>query len=231
MYQGKTFLAIIPARSGSKRLPNKNIKDFCGKPLIAWSIEAGLQSPYIDQIILSTDSQSYIDLAHAYGIQSIKRPLELASDQASSFQVIQHVLKTYHHFDYIVMLQPTSPLRQSFHINEAIVTLIQKSYKSLVSVSPCEHSPLWCNTLPLDLSMSNFIHPSAMNKRSQDLPTFYRLNGAIFISERETYLKHKNFISQETYAYIMEQKYSIDIDTQLDFFVAETYYRYIHEIK
>ena len=117
MYQGKTFLTIIPARGGSKGLPGKNIKELCGKPLIAWSIEAGLGSQYIDEVMVTTDSQEIAGVARTFGASvPFLRPDELASDTATSFDVIKHAINFYENvlnkrFDYIVLLEPTSPLR------------------------------------------------------------------------------------------------------------------------
>lgn len=229
MYQGKTFLAIIPARSGSKRLPNKNIKELYGKPLIAWSIEVGLQSKYIDNVVVSTDSQEYANIAKKYGAEvPCIRPQNLSQDSSTTFDSIKHMIDFYtdelnKRFDYIVLLQPTSPLRTSQHIDEAIELLIKKQANSIVSVCQCDHSPLWSNTLPSDESMENFLNPQILNLRSQDLPTYYRLNGAIYIAKTPSLLECKSFFTDKCFAYRMLQDYSIDIDTQLDFDFCEFY--------
>ncbi|RDU72140.1 cytidylyltransferase domain-containing protein [Helicobacter brantae] len=227
MYQGKTFLAIIPARSGSKRLPNKNIKNLCGKPLIAWSIEAGLQSKYIDGIVVSTDSQEYAEIAEQYGAKvPCIRPLELSKDTSTTFDSIKHMIDFYKEkykqvFDYIVLLQPTSPLRTPQHIDEAIELLIQKQANSVISVCKCEHSPLWCNTLPKDKNMDNFLSSEILNLRSQELPAYYRLNGAIYIAKTSSLLGYQSFFTDKGFAYEMSQKHSTDIDTQFDFDFCE----------
>lgn len=223
MLNGKSFLAIIPARGGSKRLPRKNVLDLVGKPLIAWTIEAAKQSKYIDKILVSSDDAEILQIAGDLRVDTIKRPKELASDTATTVAVIEHVLQqNFGKFDFIVLLQPTSPLRNARHIDEAIELLAQKNADAIISVCETEHSPLWTNTLPEDGSMNFFLSSEIKNKRSQDLPQYFRLNGAIYIcsvdklNECQTLLIDKN-----SYAYKMTLSDSVDIDTQLDFNIAE----------
>lgn len=227
MYQDKTFLAIIPARSGSKRLPNKNIKELCGKPLIAWSIEAGLQSKYIDNIVVSTDSQEYANIAQKYGAEvPFLRPSNISLDTSSSFEVISHTINFYKEhfqkeFDYVVLLQPTSPLRDGKLIDKMCQWVVDNKIELGISVSKCEHPPLWSNTLPDDKRMDNFFHPDIINKRSQELPQYYRINGVLYIAKITSYFENKGFVSSQTYAFEIDQRYGIDIDTELDFEYAE----------
>jgi CMP-N,N'-diacetyllegionaminic acid synthase len=223
MYNGKTFLAIIPARGGSKRLPNKNILPLAGKPMLLWTIESAMQSKYLDEIILSTDSDDIIKVVENYKIKTIKRPPELASDTAKTVDVVNHVIENINkEYDFIVLLQPTSPLRTSNHIDEAIEQLIKLNADAIISVTEVDHSPLWCNILPESLSMENFISEDIKHKRSQDLPKFYRLNGAIYICKTKKFIEEDTFFLQENvYAYIMDKKSSIDIDEELDFKLAE----------
>ena len=223
MYKDKTFLGIIPARGGSKRLPNKNILPLAGKPLIVWTIEAGLNSKYLDEIIVSSDSNKILEIASKYKVTSVKRPDELATDEASTVDVVEHILENIQQkFDYIVLLQPTSPLRTTKHIDEAIEFLDKKNADAVISVCEADHSPLWCNTLPESLDISNFIPDEIKNKRSQDLPKFYRLNGAIYICKTKKFLEEKTFfLKKNVYAYIMDRKHSVDIDEEIDFRLAE----------
>jgi CMP-N,N'-diacetyllegionaminic acid synthase len=223
MYNGKTFLAIIPARGGSKRLPNKNILPLVDKPMLLWTIESAVQSKYLDQILLSTDSDDIIKVVENYKIKTIKRPLELASDTAKTVDVVKHVIENIDKkYDFIVLLQPTSPLRTSTHIDEAIEQLIKLNADAIISVTEADHSPLWCNILPGNLSMENFISEDIKHKRSQDLPKFYRLNGAIYICKTEKLIEENTFfLKKNVYAYIMDKKSSIDIDEELDFKLAE----------
>ncbi len=218
----KTFLAIIPARGGSKRLPRKNVLDLCGKPLIAWSIEAGLKSKYISKVVVSSDDEEILQISQNFGADIIKRPDELASDTATTFDVIEHTIKSLGKYDYIVLLQATSPLRNEKHIDEAIELLEEKNADAVVSVCEMDHSPLWSNTLPKDESMKNFLRDEILNKRSQDLPKYYRLNGAIYICKTGELLKNKGFfLKKNIYAYKMDKKHSVDIDDEIDFIVAK----------
>lgn len=222
MYQNKTFLAIIPARGGSKRLPRKNVLDLAGKPLIAWSIEAGLKSQYVDKVIVTSDDNEILDIAKKFGSDTIKRPDELASDTATSFDAIEHAINNMEKYDYIVLLQPTSPLRVTEHIDGAIELLISKKADAVVSVCEMDHSPLWSNTLDNELSMKGFLKEEVLNKRSQDLETYYRLNGAIYICKTEKLLEEKSFLLKTNiFAYKMDRENSIDIDEEIDFKIAK----------
>jgi len=223
MYNRKTFLAIIPARGGSKRIPRKNILNLNGKPLLSYSIEAGLNSRYIDEVIVSSDDNEILDIALNYGCNIIKRPSYLSSDTAITFDVIKHTIENIEiDYDYIVLLQPTSPLRDATHIDEAIELLISKESDAVISVCEMEHSPLWSNTLDETLSMKSFLKKEVLNKRSQDLDTYFRLNGAIYICDREILLKEKSFfIKENIFAYKMSRETSIDIDEMIDFDIAK----------
>ena len=222
MYKNKTFLAIIPARGGSKRLPRKNVLDLNGKPLIAYSIEAGLDSSYIDKVVVTSDDDEILTISKKYGAITINRPNELASDTATTFDAIKHAVDNYEKYDYIVLLQPTSPLRDRDHIDKAIELLESKNADAIVSVCKMDHSPLWSNTLDESLSMAGFLKDEALNKRSQDLEKYYRLNGAIYICKTEKLLEEKSFFLKENiYAYVMDRENSIDIDEEIDFKMAE----------
>ncbi len=222
MYKSKTFLAIIPARGGNKRLPGKNIKELCGKPLIAWTIEAALKSNYIDSIVVTSDDEAILKISKQYSVKTIKRPDELASDTATTFDAIKHTIDSVEKCDYVVLLQPTSPLRNEKHIDEAIELLDKKNADAVISVCEMEHSPLWSNRLDDSLSMSGFLRDEVLNKRSQDLDKYYRLNGAIYICEIDKLLEEKTFFLKDNiFAYIMDRKSSVDIDDEIDFKLAE----------
>jgi len=222
MYKNKTFLAIIPARGGSKRLPKKNILELNNKPLIAYTIEAGLQSKYIDKVIVSSDDDEILNISRKFGADIIKRPKELASDIATTFDAIKHTIKNTNKYDYIVLLQPTSPLRNLHHIDESIELLESKNADAIVSVSEVQHSPLWTNTIDDTLVMNNFLSDEIINKRSQDLETFYRLNGAIYICKTNKLLQEESFfLKKNIFAYKMNKESSIDIDEELDFKLAK----------
>lgn len=217
MYKNKSFLAIIPARGGSKRLPRKNILDLNGKPLISYSIEAGLQCKYIDKVIVSSDADEILDISRKFGADTIIRPDSLAIDTATSFDVIKHTIENIENYDYVILLQPTSPLRNNNHIDEAIELLETKNADAIVSVCEMDHSPLWSNMLPKDGSMNNFIRDEVKNKRSQDIDPYYRLNGAIYISKTDKLLEEKSFfLEKNIFAYCMDREHSIDIDEEID---------------
>lgn len=221
MYKNKTFLAIIPARGGSKRLPRKNVLDLCGKPLIAHTIETGLKSKYIDKVIVSSDDNEILEISKKFGAETIKRPDELASDTATTFDAIKHTIDNIEKYDYIVLLQPTSPLRNEKHVNETIELLENKNADAVISVCEMEHSPLWSNTLPKDGKMNNFLRDEVLNKRSQDLEKYYRINGAIYICKTDRFLEEKSFFLKENiFAYKMDRDSSIDIDESFDFDIA-----------
>lgn len=222
MYKEKSFLAIIPARGGSKRLPRKNVLDLAGKPLIAWTIEASLKSKYIDQVIVTSDDDEILGISKQFGAETIKRPEELASDTATTFDAIEHAIKHSEKFDYVVLLQPTSPLRTEHHIDEAIELLYEKHADAIISVCEMDHSPLWSNTLPENGSMGKFLREEIKNKRSQDLEKYYRLNGAIYVCKTDKLLDKKSFMLKDNiFAYEMDKKSSVDIDEEIDFKIAK----------
>ena len=222
MNKNKTFLAIIPARGGSKRLPRKNVLDLCGKPLIAYSIEAGLKSKYISKVIVTSDDEEILSISKKYGSGIIVRPEELSSDAATTFDAVKHTIDNVEKFDYVVLVQPTSPLRSEKHLDEAIELLEEKNADAIVSVCEMDHSPLWSNTLPEDGCMKNFLKEEVLNKRSQDLDKYFRLNGAIYVCKIDKFLENKGFFLKENiYAYKMDKKNSIDIDDEFDFLMTE----------
>ena len=224
MYKGKKILAIIPARGGSKRLPRKNILDLAGKPLMAWSIEAAKGSKYIDRVILSSDDEEIIKVAKEWGCDvPFTRPKELAQDTTRSINVVTHAIKALtESYNDVILLQPTSPLRTSEDIDSAIEQFYAKDASSLIGVCEVEHSPLWSNTLDESMSMDNFLDDKYNNARSQDLPTYYRINGAFYMSRVESVIKNETFfVKKGIYGFLMSQEHSVDIDTKLDFIIAE----------
>jgi CMP-N,N'-diacetyllegionaminic acid synthase len=223
----KTVLAVIPARIGSKRLPRKNILPLSGKPLVGWTISAAKDCKYIDKIFVSTDDQEIADKSKQFGVDiPFLRSRELSVDSATSMDVVLNVLRELEglgdYYDYIVLLQPTSPLRTAEHITMAIEQLIKKNQDAVISVCQAEHHPLWCNRLPDDGSMHNFLRSDLHNKRSQDLSNYYRLNGAIYICDVNKLKAEKTFLlSNKCSAFIMSQESSVDIDTKIDFQYAK----------
>ncbi len=227
MINNKTFLAIIPARGGSKRLPNKNILDLAGKPLISWSVNAAIKSQYIDKVMVTTDSDEIMEVAKKYGAEvPFKRPDYLSTDTAIRPDVIKHTIDFYKNenqekFDYIVFLQPTSPLRDESHIDKAIEDMLEKNADAMVSVCEVEHPVQWSGLLPDNKDMSNFLNDQDIKSRSQDFQIYYRLNGAIFICDSNKFMKSGcMFLQENIFAYVMPQNVSVDIDTEIDFMLA-----------
>lgn len=222
MLKNKTFLAVIPARAGSKRLVGKNTRMICGKPLIEWTIGSAKKSKYIDKIVVTSDDINALTIADSMSVQRILRPGYLATDVSDTFDVIAHVIEELDtNYDFIILLQPTSPLRTAEHIDSAMEFLFSKNAKAIVSISEMDHSPQWANILPPDGSMDGFINESVKGKRSQELEPFFRINGAIYISDLKFYLKHRSFIFDSCYGFKMPTEDSIDIDTISDFVCAE----------
>lgn len=218
-------IAIIPARSGSKGLKDKNILDLNGKPMMAWSIEAAIQSEEFDEVMVSTDSEKYAEIAMKHGAKvPFLRRRETATDRASSWDVVSEVLRGYEEmgksYDTFCLLQPTSPLRTNRDIQKAYTLFREKARFAVVSVCEAEHSPLWCGQLPEDNELSNFIDVQSMKQR-QAGHKYYRLNGAIYIVNCKRFLKDRYLYQKGSFAYVMPQDRSIDIDNINDFKLAE----------
>lgn len=223
MIADKSVLAIIPARGGSKGVPRKNLRMVKGKSLLCSTIEAAKQSKFIDTIIVSSEDAEIIAAAKAAGASvPFVRPLDLAQDETTTSQVILHALLQMPHYDYILVLQATSPLRNSQDIDASLQLLIEKKSPACVSVSETAGHPYWMFMLSEDQALKQFIEQD-MPKRRQDLPAAYALNGAIYAAETEWFKQHQRFISEETVAYVMPQERSLDIDTEFDFKLLETY--------
>lgn len=219
-------LAVIPARSGSKGIKDKNIKFLRGKPLLSYSIEAAIQSKIFDTIHVSTDSEKYADVSRTYGADvPFLRNSEFSRDDSTTWDVIKYVLEEYRirdkNFDVIVVLQPTSPLRNSEHIKNAWKFFLEKDADMVSSVCEAGCSPLWCNILPENLSLEQFENKEIAYLPRQCLPTYYHENGAIYIIKSNTLLTSDNVYKKNSYAYIMEKLYSVDIDDEIDFALAE----------
>lgn len=221
-------IAIIPARAGSKRLPGKNIKEFAGKPLISWSIEAALLSDCFDIICISSDCDEVINLVSQYKVDvPFKRPDHLSSDSASSIDVVIHAIEYYQQngiiFDTVTLLQPTSPLRSSTNITEGFEVFQKYNANAVIGVTELDHPTAWSCVIDEDSSLTGFVRNLESNKRSQDYQAEYRINGALYISDVKKLMEYKSFfIPDKIFAYKMKNTESIDIDTELDFIVAES---------
>ena len=213
----KKVLAIIPARGGSKGLLGKNIIDLAGKPLITWTIEASLDSKYITKTIVSSDSDAILEVAKRYSSDILKRPDELATDISSSEVVVKHAIESMEEkFDYIVLLQPTSPLRDTVDIDSAFEKLFTLDATALISVCELENKILKAfkeNEFGYIESISNNKYPFM---RRQDLPKTYISNGAIYIIKVDEFLKNNSFFTDKTISFVMDEVKSLDIDTNED---------------
>ena len=219
-------LAVILARSGSKGLKDKNIKELSGKPLLAYTVEAALESGKYDLVHVSTDSELYADIAKEYGADvPFLRDENLSGDKASSWDAVRYVVSEYEkrgkYFDTISLLQPTSPLRDAKDIRKAFEVFETKDATGVVSLCEVEHSPLACNTLPKDNSLNGFIDINKVGRR-QDMGVFYRINGAIYIQRKDLLMKGDSIYSEGSYAYVMDKRHSVDIDDEMDFLMAKT---------
>ena len=219
------ILAIIPARAGSKGIKDKNIIDLNGKPLIAHSIEVGLKSKYINKVVVSTDGEEIAKVAKEYGAQvPFLRPKYLASDTAKTIDSVIHCIEMLkrqgEEYDYMVLLQPTQPLRQAWHIDEAIELILEKDEEALVSVSKVKDHPILMRTIDSNGYAINLLEGSS-TKRRQEFPDFYKVNGAIYINKINENLNNDTSLNDNKLVYVMDEKYDVDIDEMLDLQIAE----------
>jgi len=219
------YLAIVTARSGSKRLPGKNVRDLCGKPLFVWSVLAGLACPQIARTIVSTDSAEYQRIAIEAGADCpwLRDPA-LAADSTSSADVVKEVLDRLgdevKQYRGLILLQPTSPLRTVEDISGALDLFEARNAPAVVSVSETECPPAWMGQLPDDLRMDEFVPKQFRGLRSQDLGAWHRLNGAIYVIGIEEFRREHGFMPRGTLGYEIPRERSIDVDTAFDFNLA-----------
>jgi CMP-N-acetylneuraminic acid synthetase len=242
--QKNKVLGIITARGGSKRVPRKNVKDFLGKPLLAWSIEVGKKADVFDRFILTTDDKEIAEIGKKFGINvPFMRPVELALDTSSSYDVIKHAvewLKDNEHYEteWIILLEPSSPGRQAFHIKEVADLIINGvNTDSIIGISETPGHFSYLKQQQRDENgiiarvgdgeiLRNLIH------RNQDVPKSYFINSAIYAFKVSNLFDGNNSLwGDSTYGYIMDEKYALDIDTPNDWFVAEIKMKKILEEK
>lgn len=212
------LLAIIPARGGSKGLPKKNILQINGRPLISWTIEAARSSEVIDHFILSSDDSEIIATAAEWGCDApFRRPANISCDISTSLEVIIHALSYFPDYKYVVLLQPTSPLRCSKDIDKAFDLMIKSEAPSCVSVCLSKESPYLMHKMDNNGILEEFLKPPQGYLRRQDLPNSYILNGAIYIARVDWLLERRLLVNNETVGFIMPTERSIDIDNAEDF--------------
>jgi CMP-N,N'-diacetyllegionaminic acid synthase len=215
LIEGNKVLAVIPARGGSKGIPRKNIRQVTGKPLIAYTIEAAFRSRYLDKIVVSSEDQEILGVARECGAEPLVRPAELAEDDTAGIEPVLHAIEACSGYDYVVLLQPTSPLRISEDIDEAIQVCLRLEAPACVSVCEASQSPFWMYSVNENMQLSPVI-PGKAPSRRQDLKTVYLINGAVYVAEIEWLALRRDFISGETVAYVMPLDRSLDIDAEKD---------------
>lgn len=220
------ILGLIPARGGSKGLPRKNLALLCGKPLITYTIEEAKKAQSLDRIIISTDDEEIAEVSKKLGVEvPFLRPNSLAKDSTSTIDVVIHALnwllqnESYSPFA-VALLQPTSPLRGSSDIDNAVRVFLEKEADSVVSVCEVECSPYWFKIIK-DGKIYPFLKSRMSELPRQKQPKFYRPNGAIYIVKKDIVMKERTFYTKNTFAYFMPRENSIDIDTLFDLKFAE----------
>jgi CMP-N,N'-diacetyllegionaminic acid synthase len=226
MYQNKTFLAVIPARGGSKGIPGKNIKPLGGKPLIAWTIEAAKSCAYIDRVVVSTDDDKIAAVSRKAGAEvPVMRPAELATDEARSIDVVLHMMrfveKEKGKYDYVVLLQPTSPFRDGNDLGLAVEYLISQNADGLVSFCKTKSNPHWMVVKKDDGTFGPAFDKKAEHHQRQNLPVFYEYNGAIYIARWENFISSQSFEKGKSLLFEMDSRKSVDLDTLEDWEYAE----------
>jgi N-acylneuraminate cytidylyltransferase/CMP-N,N'-diacetyllegionaminic acid synthase len=228
MHKNKKILAIIPARGGSKGLPGKNIKPLLGKPLIGWTIEQAKASRHIDDIFVSTDSREIADVAETFGIKVPElRPPELAGDAATSASVVIYTIeklrKEGKSFDYLILLEPTSPLRDIDDIDNSIEILINTpDAESIVGVCKVENAhPSFLASIDSNNFLNSYTDQFKVIRR-QDLMNLYFFEGSIYVSKIDSFINCKTFYHDKCMGYIVPKYKSFEIDDLLDFRIVET---------
>lgn len=222
MVNDRSVLAIIPARGGSKGVPRKNIRPLAGRPLIAWTVAEARESRYIDRLILSSDDEEIIRVGREAGCEApFVRPAELARDDTPGIEPVLHALEMLPGYDYVVLLQPTSPLRTAGDIDRCIELCRRLDAPACVSVTEPDKSPYWMYSLAEGERMVPLLaRPEGFNRR-QDLPPAYVLNGAVYVAQTDWLRRGRSFLSPETVGCVMAKDHSLDIDTELDFLICE----------
>ena len=238
MINGKSVIGIIPARAGSKGLPGKNIKELCGKPLITWSIEAGLKSRYIDVVVVSTDSEEIAEIAREFGASvPFIRPHELATDETPTVDVVKHTLNFYESelsrsFDYTVLLEPTSPVREDADIDSMLEKLEAscKSFDAIISLGEVHEHPSIMKRINSQ-QVERFSKELHMTARRQDNEIAYFPYGVAYISKTNTFMKEETFYPQRTTYYLIHRHQCFEIDDIYDFISIEAIMRSMEKLK
>lgn len=215
--------AVIPARGGSKGVPRKNLRLAAGKSLLLRAIEHCLESKFVSHVIVSSDDPEALLVAARQGVEALERPDILSSDDAKSIDVVYHALSetSAGPFDYVVLVQPTSPLRRALDIDECAKICVESHADSCVSVVRADQSPHLMYEKSPDNFLSPFIESDSPVFRRQDLPSLYLANGAVYFARCDWLARQNGFVSKDTVAYEMPKWRSIDIDDESDLTMAE----------
>lgn len=238
MVKDRNVLGIIPARGGSKGLPGKNIRNLCDKPLIAWTIEAALESLFLDEILVSTDSPEIAEIARGLGASvPFLRPAELASDTASTFSVVRHAIDFYREqfareFDYIVLLEPTSPLREKDDIDRMLKLLCENDYRydSLISIGEVSEHPSIMKRI-VDGRIEPFSPSLRMTTRRQDNEPAYFPYGVAYIAKTSCLLDEETFYTKRSGYYEIKRYQNYEIDDLYDFLCIENVMKHEWRLK
>jgi len=226
MLNNKRFIAIIPARGGSKGVPRKNLRLVHGTSLLAHAIATAKQSQFIDRVIVSSEDDEIIAQSKLSGADvPFIRPVMLAQDSTSGVQPIIHALTELPHYDYVVVLQVTSFLRQVNDIDGCLQFIMEKNAPACVSVTETNAHPCWMFEMDNQYKIKNVL-PQDIPACRQDLAKTYILNGALYVAKSSWFLENKTFISPDTIAYEMPKERSLDIDTEFDFHLLDAYINY-----
>lgn len=234
MYKEKTFLAIIPARSGSKGLPNKNIKELCGKPLIAWTIETALKSKFLDRIIVSTDSNEYANISKSYGAEvPFLRPKELSTDESTTYEAVKHTIDYLKsnfliEYDYIVLLEPTSPLREDNDIDNMIEKIISENseFDSIVSIGEVDTHPSILKKVLSNNQLVPYCKELQMTTRRQDNDEAFFPFCVAYIAKTKNFLEEKTFYTKRNTFYKIKKYQCYEIDDIYNFLSIENIMKY-----
>lgn len=225
-------LGIIPARGGSKGVPRKNIKELCGKPLLTYTVESALAAKRLARTILSTDDTEIAEIGRNSGIDvPFMRPFELATDNATSFQVVLHAVaeleKQNEYYDAVCLLQPTSPLRRSDDIDGCIELLENSRADSVFTVLPVpqEYNPQWVYVRGDEGELKLASGEAAPVSRRQDLPEAFHREGSVYVTRRDILFEHGNLYGRNIRGFVVTERGSVNIDTLDDWHSAEAMIR------
>ncbi|WP_281661968.1 acylneuraminate cytidylyltransferase family protein [Microvirgula aerodenitrificans] len=227
MIQGKSVLALVPARGGSKGLPGKNVRPLLGKPLIGWSIDQGRASKYVDAVVVSTEDAVIAAVARDHCAEvPFMRPPELASDTASSIDVILHALDTLEqagrHYDMLVLLEPTSPLRETADIDAALEALLAHAdAQSIVGVAKAESGHPSFLLRRKGVLLEPYAPQEFGAKRRQELDELFFLEGTVYIAWVDALRTRRSFYHERTMPYVVPKYKSFEVDDLTDFTVIE----------